>query len=264
MTPRRSMIARVSLLALAAAGLGAFIALILYKRVETGEWSMPTGDDLVHVKQLVVGEPPGTPKVIYLHRGPLDLTGGDDDSRVNRSSIVASFGRSQARLPGFSGSERSWKAIVACVRQKFLPFDLIITETRPKDGNYILVAVGGSPRDIGVSKEVGGLAPFSGEVIPRAVVMAFARKLGNRVRETCDVIGMEVAHAYGLDHTYECRDLMTYRPYCGTKRFVDKDMACGESRKRQCAGGKPTQNSFRMMLQALGGARPAVAAPVPN
>jgi hypothetical protein len=107
---------------------------------------------------------------------------------------VASFGRTKARLPGFTGSDKSWKAIVACVKQKFAPFDAMVTETRPADGNYILVAVGGSPRDAGVPKEVGGLAPFSGEVIPRAVVMAFAKKLGNRVRETCDVIGMEVAH----------------------------------------------------------------------
>jgi hypothetical protein len=255
----------VALLSLIAVGLASFIAMVVYKRLATGEWSMPRGDDLIKVKQRLAGEPSeGAPKIIYLHRVGITLTAGEDDAARNRSSIVASFGKASAKIPAFTGSAKAWTTIAGCVRGKFAPFDVHVTEERPAGGNYIMVVVGGSPRDLGIGKEVGGLAPFSGDVVPRAVVLAFSKKLGNRTRETCDVIGMEVAHAYGLDHTYECRDLMTYRPYCGTKRFVDKDMACGESRKRPCApDGKPTQNSYKMLLSALGAAKPSTsAAPV--
>jgi hypothetical protein len=239
------------------------VGLLIYARVTTGAWKTPQGA-LIEVKQKIAGpKPEGAPKIIYLHRVGITLTGGDDDAARNQSSIVASFGKGTAKLPGFSGTAKQWKAIADCVRTKFAPFDVVVTEERPGGGNYILVAVGGSPKDLGVAREVGGLAPFNGEVVPRAVVLAFAKKLGNRTRETCDVIGMEVAHAYGLDHTYECKDVMTYRPYCGTKQFIDKDMACGESKKRACTGGKPTQNSYRMLLGALGAAKPSTsAAPV--
>jgi hypothetical protein len=255
---RRALIAGLAVVAL---GLGAFIGLMIYRRVTTGEWAVPKVE-LVEIKRTLTGasEPEGAPKVIYLHRVPITLTGGEDDAARNRSSIVASFGKQKAELPGWSGTAKGWKALVECVRSKFAPFDVEVTEERPVGGNYILVAVGGTPKDLGIKREVGGLAPFSGDVIPRAIVLAFAKKLGNRTRETCDVIGMEVAHAYGLDHTYECRDLMTYRSYCGTKRFVDKDMSCGETRRRPCAGDKATQNSYRMLLRALGPARPSTAA----
>jgi len=64
-------------------------------------------------------------------------------------------------------------------------------------------------------------------VIARPIVFAFSAQLGNRVRDVCETIGMEVAHAYGLDHGYLCSDVMTYLQPCGAKRFVDKDIRCG-------------------------------------
>jgi hypothetical protein len=251
---------KIALISMGAGALAALTALIIYHYVATGRFGMPTGDDLIRVRRRLTGEPEGAPRTIYLHRGPIHLAAGDDDSVKGVSSIVASFGKPAVDLPGFSGTDKRWQEILACVKSKFAPFDVMVTDQRPKPGNYILVAVGGSPKDLGIPKEVGGLAPFSGEIVPHAVVLAFARKLGNRLRETCDVIGMEVAHAYGLDHEYECHDLMTYRTYCGTKRFVDKDAPCGEQKKRACADGKPTQNSYRMLLGALGAAKPTVSA----
>jgi hypothetical protein len=93
-------------------------------------------------------------------------------------------------------------------------------------------------------------------VIPRAVVFAFAAGVNHNVRTICETIGMEVAHAYGLDHAYLCKDVMTYLPDCGTRSFVDKDAPCGEKKKRACHGGAPTQNSYRRLLEELGPARP--------
>ena len=77
-----------------------------------------------------------------------------------------------------------------------------------------------------------GLAPFNGDVIARPVVFAFAAQLGNSVTQVCETIGMEVAHAYGLDHGYLCSDVMTYLRPCGPKKFVDKDVRCGEGKAR--------------------------------
>jgi hypothetical protein len=102
------------------------------------------------------------------------------------------------------------------------------------------------------------MAPFNGGVIPRAVVFAFAAEVRHEVRATCETIAMEVAHAYGLDHEYLCKDVMTYLGGCGSKSFVDKAAPCGEKKRRPCHDGAATQNSYRRLLEVLG-ARPAVS-----
>jgi len=130
--------------------------------------------------------------------------------------------------------------------------------------SYALVVVGGVPADVGVAnKRVGGLAPFSGGVIPTPIVFAFSGALQNDVQAVCETVGMEVAHAYGLDHAFECKDVMTYLTGCGPKKFVDKDVPCGETEARVCEGGKQVQNSVRHLLGVLG-PRPAPPPPAPK
>ena len=227
------------------------LGVVIAMRLRTGSWSLPDGDDLVHIARGSRTGPPS--RVIYLQREPLEIAYGDDDARRNRSGIVSGT-RTSWKLPGFRGSASGWKAIVGCVRQQFAPFDLEVTDVRPERGDYILVAVGGKPRDIGLTRRnVGGLAPFSGEAIPNAVVFAFAQTLGNRSRVICETIAMEVGHAYGLDHEYLCKDVMTYLSGCGNKSFVDADAPCGEKKRRPCApGGAVTQNSYRHLASTVG------------
>lgn len=272
-------------------GVGTVAGLIIGKRMQTGEWKLPTRRDLEQIGDTVRGRPiepgpPPVPRVIYLHKGPIALTGGDDDARARLSSVVASAGahRHQDRpglgarpelaahhevapprtvaLKGFRGSASSWKKIRTCVAGLFQPFDITVTDLEPAPGTpYVMAVVGGRPRDIGHAGKVGGLAPYSGEVIPGAVVFAFADQLGNRVRATCEVIGMEVAHALGLDHVHECKDVMTYLSGCGNKSFKDMDARCGESKPRTCADGAETQNSYRRLMAVLGPRKPAAVAP---
>jgi len=88
------------------------------------------------------------------------------------------------------------------------------------------------------------------------MIFAFSATNSNDVQATCETIAMEVAHAYGLDHEYLCKDVMTYLRGCGKKSFVDADAPCGESKKRTCEGGAPTQNSYQRLLKVLGPAKP--------
>ena len=289
MTRRRG---RALVLVLAVLGLAAGAAaagLLIGKRLQTGEWTMPTGDDLVRIRRKVAGVPAGPPpppRIIYLHRGPIRLTGGVDDAAARTSSVVAAAGApahdhgarasaptaspasfspppAEARtvsLRGFRGSDRSWKRIVTCVEKLFAPFDVTVTDRMPAGEPYVMAVVGGRPRDIGHKGRVGGLAPFSGGVVQGAVVFAFADELRNQVQPVCHVIGMEVGHAYGLDHSYRCKDVMTYRTGCGAKSFVDADVPCGESKPRPCHGGATTQNSYRHLMAVLGPVRESRAA----
>ncbi len=204
-------------------------------------------------------------KTIYLNREGARLIGGADDAAKNQAALVRLAGRDYADIPAFAGSAATWNAFVKCVRGKFAPFDVQVVDQRPTSGGYIMAMVGGTPADLdGPHPQAGkhthsrstGLAPFTGSPISEAVVLVFARTLRESPNALCETASMEIAHAYGLDHAYDCRDLMTYRPHCGVKRFLDKDVPCGETAPRPCAGGQATQNSFQLLTRWLGSAEP--------
>jgi hypothetical protein len=259
----------IALLILAAAfGLALTVAL----RLESGAWQLPDVDDM----QRIVLRTPGPPaRTIFLERRPIVIYPGDDDSSRGISSVLGNTRAKAAatktgaaakpipdpsrpaRMPGWKGTDRAWSQVVSCVASLFAPFHVTVTDRPPADrDDHVLVVVGGRPGDLGVTDaNVSGLAPFNGSVIAKPVVFAFSAQLGNVVTQVCETIGMEVAHAYGLDHAYLCSDVMTYLRPCGPKRFVDQDARCGEGKPRACEGGQPTQNSFRHLLEVLG-ARP--------
>jgi hypothetical protein len=254
------MIALVTIVTIAG---GIVLGLLVVKRVETGSWQMIDRGDLVKVRERLVPPKRGPSRIIYLAREPLEISGGDDDAPRQRSSVVAAKRgpATTVKVPGWKGSTKNWTRTVACVQKLFAPFHVEVTDQRPSGDDYVLVAVGGRPGDVGeTNQRVGGLAPFSGQVIPRPVVFVFARQLGHQVTPVCETIGMEVAHAYGLDHAYLCKDVMTYLKPCGAKSFVDKDVPCGERKRRPCADGAATQNSYQRLMQALGPRKPVPAA----
>jgi len=239
-----------------AALIGLFAAVIvvagvtIINRIETGRWEMPDSGDFVRI---VKGRPRQASKTIFLDRQPIELLPGIDDAPRGVSSVLASSSGKPAKLGGWKGTNANWSKLVACVREMFAPFDVQVTDERPLHEDFVLVAVGGKPADIGIKdKRIGGLAPFNGDVIPIPVVFAFSTALNNDVRAICETIAMEVAHAYGLDHGFECKDVMTYLTGCGAKKFVDKAVRCGEKTARNCEGGAATQNSHRHLINVLG------------
>jgi len=220
-------------------------------RVDTGLWRLPDGDDFVRIAQRIGSRPS---KTIYLERHSVVLRPGQDNASDGISSVLASAKNEPTRTRAWTGGNAGWQRLVECVGKTFAPFDVTVTDKPPAHSDYIMVSVGGTPRDIGVkAKNVSGLAPFNGSVVPRAVVFAFAAQSGNDVRTVCETVAMEVAHAYGLDHEYLCKDVMTYLPHCTAARsFVDADAPCGETKKRLCEGGGATQNSYRRLAAVLG------------
>jgi hypothetical protein len=276
--PRRSRRLRTILIAVGVVAVGCAVALTVALRVESGEWQIPDLDD---VQRIVFREPGPPARTIFLERRPVTIYPGDNDSGRAMSSVLRNVREKAAstkpapgkaasakpppdpsrpaKLPGWKGSEQAWRQVVSCVAALFAPFNVTVTDRPPpEDEHHVLVAVGGKPGDLGVTDgHVAGLAPFNGAVIAKPVVFAFSAQLGNSVRQVCETIGMEVAHAYGLDHAYLCSDVMTYLRPCGAKKFVDKAVPCGEGKPRTCEGGKPTQNSYRFLMEVLGPKPPA-------
>jgi hypothetical protein len=230
-------------------------AVVVSIRIDTGQWRAPEKQDFIRIANRLDNSPS---KIIYLERRGIELKPGEDDAANGYSSVLKSASDKPARTKGWSGGDAKWKKLVSCVQTMFSPFDVVVTDERPSESNFLMVVVGGKPADIGMknSHHVSGLAPFNGSPIPRAVVFGFSATTNNDVRQTCETIAMEVAHAYGLDHAYLCKDVMTYLTGCGAKSFVDQDAPCGEGKKRACEGGAKTQNSYRRLIDVLGAKRP--------
>src|SRR6185436_17774025 len=199
---------------------------------------------------------------IYLNGEGATLAGGSDDSKKNVSSIVQAAELPSVQIPAFDGAHARWQAVVQCLRQKFAPFDVRITDQRPVDGDYVMAVFGGRAKTLGEAKGIHahgdalGLSPYNGKPIEDAVVLVFTDTMNEQLKLTCEAAAMEIAHAFGLDHARNCADLMTYMPPCGLRRFVDKDLRCGEHQERDCGNGKRTQNSYMELLDLLGPARP--------
>jgi hypothetical protein len=245
---RRSL---ASILAL----LGVFAAIVviagvtIINRIESGRWEVPSPADF---ERIVDGRPRPASKTILLERRPMVLRPGVDDAPRGVSSVLARAGGRSVRLEGWAGSDAAWAQVVTCVRALFAPFAVVVTDERPLHHDFVLVAVGGRPADVGLTTRGGGLAPFTGDVIPTPVVFAFSAALAEHPRTTCETIAREVGHAYGLDHSYACEDAMSHLPRCGPRQFVDAPVRCGERRARPCEGGAATQNSFRRLARVLG------------
>jgi hypothetical protein len=249
--PRKRRLLWILISVLGVIAISAVAVVVISIRVDTGQWRVPEKSDFVRIAHRLDNRPS---KVIYLERNSIDLKPGEDDASQGISSVLASGNAKPTKSKAFSGGDARWKSLVACLQKQFSPFDVVVTDQRPSHSNYIMVVVGGKPTDIGLKGEehVSGLAPFNGSVIPRAVVFGFSATVNNDVEQTCETIAMEVGHAYGLDHEYLCKDVMTYLSGCGKKSFVDADAPCGEAKKRTCEGGAATQNSVRHLTSVLG------------
>jgi hypothetical protein len=250
-TPRKRRFFVIIGVALALIAASVIAVVIISIRLDTGQWRVPEREDFVRIAHRLDNRPS---KTIYLERNSIELRPGEDDASQGMSSVLASADAKPTKSKPWTGGDAKWKSLVGCVKKMFEPFDVEVTDVRPKESNFLMVVVGGTPDQIGIknSHHVSGLAPFNGSVIPRAIVFGFSGTTKNDVQQTCETIAMEVAHAYGLDHEYLCKDVMTYLTGCGKKSFVDQDAPCGESKKRACEGGAATQNSYRRLGEVLG------------
>lgn len=240
------------------------IALLFFRRAETGKWAAPEAiaEAVQDRIESVFEDAPRVPKAIWLVRRGVTLRPGADDSARRLSSVVATAPNhpTEVVVPPFRGSDKTWKQLVACVQAQYAGFDVLVTDEEPRAlaAGYVLVAVGGKPALVGHPARTGGLAPLvPGVFIEDPVVFVFSDTLRNQLQPMCETAAMEVAHAYGLDHEFLCKDPMSYLGGCGKKSFQNQDARCGEQKARVCADGRPTQNSVARLGAVLG---PRVAA----
>ncbi|MBP6631762.1 MAG: hypothetical protein KA297_20155 [Kofleriaceae bacterium] len=175
---------------------------------------------------------------------------GFDDSRTNRSSIPAG----PVQLDAWPYGGPGWDALVQCVRDTFAPFDLDIVTTDPGNTPHFEVMVGGFATQLHPELDgAGGVAPFvSCETAEdNTISFVFAAEVDN-ANFLCHAVAQEAAHVWGLDHSRNARDPMTYLDAGTRKVFQDSADRCGEFEDRECFCPGQTQNSWRFLLEAFG------------
>jgi hypothetical protein len=210
-------------------------------------------------------------RTIYLNHLGVTLSPGTNDSHAQTSTIVSR----PSQVPAWNASPADWAATVACMKEIWAPFDVAVTDVDPGSAPHVEAVFGGSPADVGLTGNFGGISPFTSDcsVIEHSIVFAFTDNLGKQPRTICEVMAQEIAHSYGLDHELVASDPMTYLSYAGHRAFQDQDAACGETKARPCGISGTTcrasQNSYQLLLSRVGAANrdnvpPSVAITAPG
>lgn len=176
-------------------------------------------------------------KIIFLNRcaNGCKVSFGDTDSRTDKSGI------GQGTLSAFSYGDSSWNGVVACMKDVFDPFNVVITDQDPGPNvEHFEIMIAGTPGQLGLPSGVGGIAEYGcsapgvcAKFLPNALVFDFAGVWGNDVEEICATAAQEIAHTWTLDHVTDASDPMTYNPYSGRRQFKD-GVFCGSD----CVNGQ--------------------------
>ncbi len=184
------------------------------------------------------------------------ITRGSNNSRTNTSSIAS------GNLAAYTGSDATWDAIVQCVRETYAPFNVTITATDPGNVPHFEAMAAGLPTQIGFSSATGGVAPFSCGIINNAITFSFLNASPNNVNQACWIIAQETAHAFGLSHSMNASDPMTYIPNPPMKRFqntsscIGTQGCCQPAQECQCQEPGNMQNSYQKLMDIFGPSTP--------
>jgi uncharacterized protein (TIGR03382 family) len=193
-------------------------------------------------------------KIIYLNKNGATLIPGDNDSRLQHSSIPTA----QVAIPAWNVSATNWATTVSCMKDLFSRFDVQVTDVDPGNVPHMEALFGGSPQQVGMDANTAGVSPFTTDcsIIENSIVFTFTGAFNMTPREACEVMAQEVAHSYGLDHEMLAADPMTYLDYTGNRAFQDQAVSCGEYSARACGINGSTcranQNSVSLLKERLG------------
>jgi hypothetical protein len=197
-----------------------------------------------------------TPTVLYVNFDGVTITktSGSDASK-NQSFIGG------GTIPPFSGDANARAQIVALIRQVYSAYNIQIATSRPTSGDYDMAVVGGTPAHLGLNYPAGvaGVAPMDcGNQMPRDIAFIFAQSIQSivggsmLVQRTAETAAHESAHSYGLPHSGDGCDLMSYSQCAKLKTFLDKQMSMQSDSYGTC--NLTSMNSHQLLLAELGAA----------
>jgi MYXO-CTERM domain-containing protein len=202
--------------------------------------------------------------VVFVNFDGAQLTAGPDNSKTNTTQISQMAGTFAAY-----GQGAKREAVMQATRENFAAYNIIVTDTRPASGDYVM-------------NMTGPTNPFGGGVLGIAPLDCNDAQTHNNITYafhsvndsfsaavTATTIGQEVAHSFGLEHVNEPGDIMNPYNAGGNASFIDQcitiapsqnGIVCGAQHAAQC-GQTTLQNSHRELLALFGPNEPDTQAP---
>jgi hypothetical protein len=208
-------------------------------------------------------------KIIFLNRctgGCTFRQGPASSSMMNITILGTGPDGAEYLVPEFAYGDALWDEIVACVQETYAPYDVTVTDVDPGTTTpHHEAVVGGYADAIGHDPNfVGGIGPLYSDcsLHDNTVSFTFSNSFPADASTICAVIAQETGHGFGIEHSLNCADPMTYLPACGLQYFRNEIMPCGEYEVRPCSCGGGQQNVHSEMY-AVFGPNPAPL-PAPN
>jgi hypothetical protein len=181
--------------------------------------------------------------VIFMNRcagGCVVHQAGSDNSTTDASTIGG------GSLTAFAYGDAVWGQVMACLRDTFEDFNVVITDVDPGTQGHLEIMIAGSPTQIGLGTGVGGIAPFTCQnYAANTLVFDFANVWGSGstctgscVEDICSTAAQEIAHTWSLDHVTVAADPMTYYNFNGRRYYQNVAAQCGSDCLYTCGANK--------------------------
>ena len=178
------------------------------------------------------------------------VTRGTTSSITNTSSIASA----NTTMSAWSHGPEAWAQVIECVKETFAPFDITVVTTNPGTAPHFEVMAGGTSQELNPSIEgAGGIAPSINCSANRnnQLAFVFAGQTSNR-QYLCNAIVHEAGHMYGLSHSLDARDPMTYMQLSQPKEWTNAPQTCGTETPQSCSCFSGQQNSFLSLMDTFG------------
>jgi len=216
---------------------------------------------------------------LFLNRCPsgCPIRVGSSNSKTDQWPIG-----SNRTLTAFPYDDATWQKVVACVKDVFEPYNVNVTDVDPGSADHFEIMIAGSPTDLGMATNIGGVAPGTGQCgtyLDNALVFDFAKVWGSGttcgagcIEDICSTAAQEIGHTWNrLDHVTVNEDPMTYFSSTTRKYFQNTSAQCGSDcvngisprnqtctgsgtnpQNHNCACGGATQNSHNVVTGLFG------------
>lgn len=201
-----------------------------------------------------------TSPIIFVNRcrGGCSFTKSSLSDAISNQTIIGGVSPgTRMNLSEFGWDQAVWDATITCIREVYQPFGVQIVTEDPGSTAHHEAVLAGRAMEMNIVGALG-IAPLDSSTCRpqnNVVSFSFANDHGPSPLDMCWTVAQESAHAFGLDHEFECSDPMTYIPIqsCGGQKFFrNLDAPCGENAARTCICGGNTQNSFQRILGVHG------------
>lgn len=189
-------------------------------------------------------------RVLFVNLDGVTTTFGNPDATQNVEGLYEELG---GTWDPYGADEPTRQLLLATVAEQWAPFRVVITDTRPAAGPYLMAVVTATPPPDTLAGVTYVAYPDCGDVIPGDVTFVFASP-GDAygVPAHASFVSGSFGRALGLRYNDSTDDIMGFG-----NRFVDTcypstDGSCPTANTQLCGDDPMQQNSYGELAMLLG------------